>query len=108
MHNLFISFFWPWPSQSIEWVVACIRHDSAMLVRQHGGLRQMRGAECVVMAGDPQQLPPTVLSKLAFDCELDRTVFDRLQASICLPLNPTCRIEGLHEAIQEANHASAS
>ncbi|KAK9803820.1 hypothetical protein WJX73_003427 [Symbiochloris irregularis] len=45
----------------------------------------MRGAECVVMAGDPQQLPPTVLTVTGMECDLDRTVFDRLQASRLQP-----------------------
>ena len=60
------------------------------MVVQHGQARytqddlnlvcvQMRGAECVIMAGDPQQLPPTVLTVTGLECDLDRTVFDRLQ-----------------------------
>ena len=40
---------------------------------------QVRGAECVVMAGDPKQLPPTLTSDGALDAQLDRTLFDRLQ-----------------------------
>lgn len=40
---------------------------------------QVRGAECVVMAGDPQQLPPTLQSDGALDAQFDRTLFDRLQ-----------------------------
>lgn len=39
---------------------------------------QVRGAECVVLAGDPKQLPPTVISEAAYDCQLDRTLFDRI------------------------------
>lgn len=42
---------------------------------------QVRGAECVVMAGDPKQLPPTLHSDGALDAQLDRTLFDRLQDS---------------------------
>ncbi len=42
---------------------------------------QVRGAECVVMAGDPKQLPPTLQSQGALDAQLDRTLFDRLQDS---------------------------
>ena len=42
---------------------------------------QVRGAECVVMAGDPKQLPPTLMSDGALDAQLDRTLFDRLQDS---------------------------
>lgn len=38
----------------------------------------IRGAECVVMAGDPKQLPPTVISQGALECGLDSTLFDRL------------------------------
>ncbi|EIE21783.1 P-loop containing nucleoside triphosphate hydrolase protein, partial [Coccomyxa subellipsoidea C-169] len=41
----------------------------------------VRGAECVVMAGDPKQLPPTLQSQGALDAQLDRTLFDRLQES---------------------------
>ena len=40
---------------------------------------QVRGAECVVMAGDPRQLPPTLQSEAALDAQLDRTLFDRAQ-----------------------------
>ena len=40
---------------------------------------QVRGAECVVMAGDPKQLPPTLMSDGALDAQMDRTLFDRLQ-----------------------------
>lgn len=40
---------------------------------------QVRGAECVVMAGDPKQLPPTLMSDGALDARMDRTLFDRLQ-----------------------------
>ena len=39
----------------------------------------MKGAECVVIAGDPQQLPPTVSAPQAVAAQLDRTVFERLQ-----------------------------
>ncbi len=38
----------------------------------------MRGAECVVLAGDPKQLPPTVMSDVALKCLLDHTLFDRI------------------------------
>ena len=41
----------------------------------------VRGAESVVMAGDPQQLPPTVISRGAEKAGLQVTVFDRLQRS---------------------------
>ncbi len=44
-------------------------------------IEQVRGAECVVMAGDPKQLPPTLQSDGALDAQLDRTLFDRLQDS---------------------------
>ena len=37
-----------------------------------------RGAECVVMAGDPKQLPPTIVSEAAYRFGLDVTLFDRL------------------------------
>jgi len=39
---------------------------------------QLRGAECVIMAGDPKQLPPTVISEAARECSLDMTLFERL------------------------------
>lgn len=40
---------------------------------------QVRGAECVVVAGDPLQLPPTVLSqRAASEFRLDQTLFDRM------------------------------
>ena len=41
----------------------------------------MRGAEAVVMAGDPCQLPPTVISRGAEEAGLQVTLFDRLQRS---------------------------
>ena len=31
------------------------------------------------MAGDPKQLPPTLMSDGALDAQMDRTLFDRLQ-----------------------------
>ena len=31
-----------------------------------------------MLAGDPKQLPPTVISEAAYDCQLDRTLFDRI------------------------------
>ena len=39
----------------------------------------VRGAESVVMAGDPQQLPPTVISMAAAEMGLQTTLFERLQ-----------------------------
>lgn len=41
----------------------------------------VRGAESVVMAGDPQQLPPTVVSMAAAESGLQVTLFDRMQRS---------------------------
>lgn len=32
----------------------------------------VKGAECVVLAGDPKQLPPTVISQKALSLGLDR------------------------------------
>lgn len=46
----------------------------------------MRGAESVVMAGDPRQLPPTVVSRGAEEAGLQVTLFDRLQRSGVEPL----------------------
>jgi hypothetical protein len=37
------------------------------------------GAECVVMVGDPQQLPATVFSKEAKEMQFERSLFERLQ-----------------------------
>ena len=43
--------------------------------------QQVKGAECVVLAGDPLQLPPTVLSRRAgAEFRLTTTMFERLQA----------------------------
>ena len=41
---------------------------------------QVKGAECVVMAGDPSQLPPTVLSPPTSEAALDLqyTLYARL------------------------------
>ncbi|GMH35066.1 hypothetical protein BSKO_02934 [Bryopsis sp. KO-2023] len=38
----------------------------------------VQGVECLVMAGDPRQLPPTVISQTAVDAGLEVTLFDRL------------------------------
>ncbi|KAL6760052.1 AAA domain-containing protein [Haematococcus lacustris] len=46
----------------------------------------VRGAQCVVMAGDPRQLPPTVVSQQALALRLDVTLFDRVSASGVAPL----------------------
>ena len=37
------------------------------------------GAQCVVMVGDPQQLPATVFSKEAKEMQFERSLFERLQ-----------------------------
>eukprot|EP01024_Parvocaulis_polyphysoides_P044113 TRINITY_DN40565_c0_g1_i1.p3 TRINITY_DN40565_c0_g1~~TRINITY_DN40565_c0_g1_i1.p3 ORF type:complete len:150 (-),score=18.93 TRINITY_DN40565_c0_g1_i1:18-446(-) len=37
----------------------------------------LKGAECVVMAGDPLQLPPTVISEQAYQYSLQRSMFER-------------------------------
>ena len=52
---------------------------AGMQSEHEGPDAQVRGAECVVMAGDPKQLPPTLTSDGALDAQLDRTLFDRLQ-----------------------------
>ena len=41
----------------------------------------IRGAESVIIAGDPKQLPPTVISQGAVNLGLQVTLFDRLQAA---------------------------
>ncbi len=51
----------------------------------------IRGAECVVLAGDPKQLPPTVISQGALECSLDQTLFQRLQTAG----PPSLRVFGL-------------
>ena len=57
-----------------------VPHCPAGMQSEHEGPdAQVRGAECVVMAGDPKQLPPTLTSDGALDAQLDRTLFDRLQ-----------------------------
>lgn len=48
------------------------------------------GARSVVLVGDPQQLPATVLSAAAKAVAMERSLFERLQASggsIILPAN---------------------
>jgi regulator of nonsense transcripts 1 len=37
----------------------------------------VRGAQWLVLAGDPRQLPPTITSEKAFEYALDVTLFDR-------------------------------
>jgi hypothetical protein len=44
------------------------------------------GAKRVVLVGDPQQLPATVLSEAAREVELERSLFERLQQQGC-PVN---------------------
>jgi hypothetical protein len=44
----------------------------------------MQGAQCAVMAGDPRQLPPTIISREAYKFDLDVTLFDRLQQGVGL------------------------
>lgn len=36
------------------------------------------------MAGDPCQLPPTIISRQAYAFNLDKTLFDRLQQDVGL------------------------
>lgn len=45
-----------------------------------------KGAQCVIMAGDPKQLPPTIVSSTAYKYSLDVTLFDRISASGLEPL----------------------
>jgi DNA polymerase III delta prime subunit len=40
-----------------------------------------RGAECVIMAGDQKQLPPTVISQKALEYNLDVTLFERVSGN---------------------------
>eukprot|EP01025_Chloroclados_australasicus_P005026 TRINITY_DN11411_c0_g1_i8.p1 TRINITY_DN11411_c0_g1~~TRINITY_DN11411_c0_g1_i8.p1 ORF type:complete len:1025 (-),score=122.83 TRINITY_DN11411_c0_g1_i8:579-3653(-) len=46
----------------------------------------LKGAECVVMAGDPLQLPPTVISTEAHQYALQRSMFERLESTGLKPL----------------------
>ena len=50
----------------------------------------MKGVELCVIAGDPQQLPPTVKSQEAVACQLDRTLFTRIAET---PLQREARLE---------------
>ncbi|GAB4815852.1 hypothetical protein N2152v2_002898 [Parachlorella kessleri] len=43
----------------------------------------MHGAQRVVMVGDPQQLPATILSALAKEAAMERSLFERLQRQGC-------------------------
>lgn len=43
-----------------------------------------QGAQCAIMAGDPCQLPPTIISREAYKFKLDKTLFDRLQQEVGL------------------------
>lgn len=48
-------------------------------------LLRFQGARCVVMAGDPAQLPPTVTSREAVQQhQLSVTLFERLQRALGL------------------------
>lgn len=57
-------------------------------------------AKVAVLAGDPEQLPPTVLSRAAADLGLGRTIFERLRdrygAKVCVTLDVQHR---MHEAL---------
>ena len=46
------------------------------------------------MAGDPKQLPPTVVSTLGLQCQLDKTLFERL--SVSSNLEPPSNCKPLH------------
>ena len=46
----------------------------------------VQGAQSVVLAGDPRQLPPTVLSQGALEAGLDYTLFDRVADAGLAPL----------------------
>lgn len=45
-----------------------------------------KGAHCAVLAGDPLQLPPTILSQAALSYALDITLFERLAGVGVVPL----------------------
>jgi len=57
-------------------------------------------AKRVVLAGDPEQLPPTVISRAAVDAGLSSTIFERLRARfgerVCTTLDVQHR---MHEAL---------
>lgn len=49
------------------------------------------GAKAVVLVGDPQQLPATILSSQAREVEMERSLFQRLQmVSIFIQQNMDC------------------
>lgn len=49
----------------------------------------------MVIAGDPQQLPPTVSAPQAVAAQLDRTVFERLQVRPCSLSPLLCALDDL-------------
>ena len=46
-----------------------------------------RGCCCCIMAGDPQQLPPTLLSSTAYQHAMDVTLFERIAENGALGLS---------------------
>ena len=69
-------------------------HHSVVIEKTTGAMThvqcctQVKGAQCVVLAGDPLQLPPTVLSlRAGTKFGLSVTLFERLQSCgthVCL------------------------
>eukprot|EP00879_Flechtneria_rotunda_P011055 GHRR01011551.1.p1 GENE.GHRR01011551.1~~GHRR01011551.1.p1 ORF type:complete len:847 (+),score=311.53 GHRR01011551.1:365-2905(+) len=57
------------------------------------------GAECVVMVGDPQQLPATIFSHAAKQLALERSLFERLALAGC-PVNVLTMQYRMHPAIR--------
>ena len=56
-----------------------LRHTAAHST-EDGTVLQVKGVECLVIAGDPCQLAPFVQSKAAYEEKLDVSLFERLQA----------------------------
>lgn len=60
--------------------------ESAQIPEPQTWIALVQGAQSVVLAGDPRQLPPTVLSRAAGQTGLDVTLFDRLVHNGLSPL----------------------
>lgn len=61
----------------------------------------MKGAECCVLAGDPKQLPATVLSAAAAAAGLNEPMFSRLEIDCGLPVTLLDTQYRMHPAISK-------